>query len=153
MNYEKAARVIKINYGLILQISTMALILMVILRNEKAMYSLKNNPDFNVGEAPKKVCYHSIQSIINGNPSSNYYTSEIFDYLKDNPKIFNFKSNDTVSDVVFRDDTCKVLVSSEDSVRGFLIPLEKSMSNPLYYAVKNISEVDEQIFKLDESKE
>lgn len=153
MIYEKVTKTIKINYGLIFQITTMALILIVIFRNEKTAYSLKNNPDFNVGEAPRKICYHSIQSIINGNPSSNYYTSEIFDYLKDNPKIFNFKSNDAVSDVVFRDDTCKVLVTSEDTVRGFLIPLEKSMSNPLYYAVRNINEVDEQVFKLDEEKE
>jgi len=153
MNYEKAQKNIKINYGLILQISTMALMVITIIRSEKTMYSLKNNPDFNVGDAPKKICYHSIQSIINGNPSSNYYTSEIFDYLKDNPKIFNFKTNDTVSDVIFRDDTCKVLVSSEDAVRGFLIPLDKSMSNPLYYAVKNINEVDEKVFKLEEEKE
>lgn len=82
MNYEKASKNIKVNYGLILQISTMALMVIAIIRSEKTMYSLKNNPDFNVGDAPKKICYHSIQSIINGNPSSNYYTSEIFDYLK-----------------------------------------------------------------------
>ena len=152
MFYTKNKNVIKINYQLILLIISVALSLYSLTKNELSIYNLRQNPDFNIGETPEKVCYYGINSIINGKVQSQYYANEVFEYLKDNPTILNLGSEDKIINIYFRDDNCKVIVKNESVMRGFNLPLEKSMSYPLFYRISTIKEDDISTFDLNNIK-
>ena len=148
MFYSKNKSIMKINYQLILLVISVGLSLFSISKNELAIYNLKQNPDFNIGETPEKVCYFGINSIISGNVQSHYYSTDVFEYLKDNPTILNLNSDDKIINIYFRDDVCKVIVKNESGMRGFNLPLEKSMSYPLFYRISTIKEEDINSFEL-----
>jgi hypothetical protein len=142
MLYKKEKISFKFNYQLILLIVSIALSSYGIVKNEVALYTIKQNPDFTVGETPTKICYYGLNSIISGKAQSQYFATELFEYLKDNPSILNLSSDDKIIDVVYRDDKCRVVVKNEEQMRGFLLPLEKSMSYPLFYRISTIKEDD-----------
>ena len=142
MLYKKEKINFKFNYQLILLIVSIALSSYGIMKNEVALYTIKQNPDFTVGETPTKICYYGINSIISGKAQSQYFANELFEYLKDNPTILNLSSDEKIIDVVYRDDKCRVVIKNEEQMRGFLLPLEKSMSYPLFYRITTIKEDD-----------
>ena len=142
MIYKKDRLQFKINYQLILLIISVVLSSYGIFKQESALYSIKNNPDFSIGETPTKVCYFGINSIISGKALSHYFSKELFDYLKDNPNILNLDSDDKIINVIYRDEQCKVITKNNEKLRGFIVPLDKSMSFPLYYQITTIKEDD-----------
>lgn len=142
MLYKKEKITFKLNYQPILLLVSIALSSYGIIKNEVALYTIKQNPDFTVGETPTKICYYGLNSIISGKAQSQYFATELFEYLKDNPSILNLSSDDKIIDVVYRDEKCRVVVKNEEHMRGFLLPLEKSMSYPLFYRISTIKEDD-----------
>ncbi len=142
MFYKKENRNFKFNYQLVLLIVSILLSSYGIFKSEVALYTIKQNPDFTIGETPTKVCYYGLNSIISGKALSHYFGSELFEYLKDNPSILNLDSDDKIIDVVYRDNICKVVTKNDEQLRGFTLPLEKSMSFPLFYRIATIKEDD-----------
>ena len=142
MLYKKDINHFKFNYQILLLIISIALSSYGIFKSERALYALKKNPDFSVGETPEKVCFFGMNSIISGKAQSQYFSLELFDYLKDNPTILKLSSDDQVINVIFRDDRCKVVIKNDEQMRGFIIPLEKSLEYPLYYRIATIKEDD-----------
>jgi hypothetical protein len=142
MFYKKEKISFKINFTYVLLTISIGLSSYGALKNEIALYTIKNNPDFSVGETPEKVCFYGLNSIISGKALSSYFSTELFDYLKDNPTILNLSSEDKIIDVIYRDNTCLIVIKNEELMRGFLLPLEKSLSFPLYYRISTIKEDD-----------
>lgn len=142
MFYKKEKTGFKFNSTYILLAISIGLSAYGVLRSEIALYTIKNNPDYSVGETPEKVCYYGLNSIISGKALSSYFSTELFDYLKDNPTILNLSSEDKIIDVIFRDNTCLIVLKNEELMRGFILPLEKSLSFPLYYRISTIKEDD-----------
>ena len=142
MIYKKEKINFKINYQLILLLISITLSSYGIVKSEVALYTIKQNPDFTVGETPEKICYYGINSIISGKALSLYFATDLFEYLKDNPSILNLSNEDKIIDVIFRDDVCKVVTKNDEQMRGFTMPLEKSMSFPLFYRITTIKEDD-----------
>jgi len=152
MFYSKNKNKFKINYQLILLLISVGLSSYAALKNEVIFYNLKQTPNLNIGESPEKVCYFGINSIISGKVQSIYYATEVFEYLKDNPTILNLGSDDLIINVYFRDDSCKVIVKNDSGLRGFNLPLEKSMTFPLFYRISTIKEDDVNTFDLNKFK-
>jgi hypothetical protein len=142
MIYKKDKIHFKVNYQIILLFISIILSSYGVLKSEVALYTIKNNPDFTIGETPTKICFYGLNSIISGKALSQYFSHDLFDYLKDNPSILNLSNDDKIIDVVFRDDICKVITKNEEQMRGFILPLEKSMTFPLYYQITTIKEDD-----------
>jgi hypothetical protein len=90
MFYKKEKISFKINFTYVLLTISIGLSSYGALKNEIALYTIKNNPDFSVGETPEKVCFYGLNSIISGKALSSYFSTELFDYLKDNPTILNY---------------------------------------------------------------
>ena len=64
MLYKKEKITFKFNYQLILLLVSIALSSYGIIKNDVALYTIKQNPDFTVGETPTKICYYGLNSII-----------------------------------------------------------------------------------------
>lgn len=142
MIYRKSKIHFKINYQLILLLISISFSSYGVFKSEIALYTIKQNPDFSVGETPTKICYYGMNSIITGKALSQYFATELFEYLKDNPTILNLSSDDKIIDVIYRDELCKVITRNEEQMRGFTLPLEKSMAFPLFYRISTIKEYD-----------
>jgi hypothetical protein len=142
MFYKKDATQFRINYHVVLLLISIVLSGYGVFKNERSMYSLRQNPDFSIGETPTKVCYFGIFGIVTGKAESQYFATDLFDYLKDNPNILKLSTDDQIINVIFRDDKCKVVVKNDEHLRGFTLPLEKSLAFPLYYRIATIQEDD-----------
>lgn len=79
MIYKKTKHNFKINYQLLLLIVSIVLSSYGIFKREVALYTIKQNPDFSVGETPTKICYYGINSIISGKALSQYFSNELFE--------------------------------------------------------------------------
>lgn len=142
MIYQREKKIFNIDYHLILIAISILLSSYGIIKNEVAIYTIKKNPDLSVGEIPQKICHFGLKSIIDGNALSSYFEPSLFEYLKDNPTILNLSSDDKIINLIYRDDSCLVVVGNEEVLRGFILPLQKSMKFPLYYQISTIKEDD-----------
>lgn len=142
MFYKKEKVKFNIKFEYVLLLISILLSTYGVLRSEVAIYTLKKNPDLTPGETPEKVCFYGLNSIISGSALSTYFSPELFEYLKDNPTILNLSSEDKIIDLFYRDDNCLLVVKNEEIMRGFVLPLEKSMSFSLFYRIKTIKEED-----------
>jgi hypothetical protein len=108
-----------------------------------ANYQLKKDPSIQLGEAAEDFCLYTTKSLISGKFSSLMFDEVTYKGLKADPNYFDFKDDETVKLVKVVGDQCRVITVSSLRMKGFLITLNKSLKNPLYYKAIQINEEDE----------
>ena len=103
---------------------------------------LRKDPVMRLGEASEDFCFYTVKSLIEGNFSWMMFDEVTFKGLKAEPNYFDFKNDEKVKMVKVKGDQCRVLTEADGRLKGLLLTLNESTSNPLYYKAIQITEED-----------